>query len=420
MPSRRPDEPMRFPIAVDSPPGTIIPASPSRSPTSRTSTGSTPRLRRIPACSRKSPCRASTPTLGVAVSLSWPLPATGREPLSLREVAHLFADHRLSEALARLRDGLRVLEMGGGLHDRLGPGRRVVALEDAAPDEDPVGPELHHQRRVRRRGDATRREENHRQLPVLGDPAHQVVGRAEVLRLGHELLRAKRRKAPNAPDYGAHVSHGLDDVTGPGLSLGPDHGGTLADAPERLPEVRRPAHERHGEGPLVHVVGLVGGGEDLGLVYVVDLEGLEDLGLDEVTDAGLGHHGDRDGVLYLDNLLRIAHARDAALGPYVGRHPFEGHDRDGPRLLGDPGLFRVDHVHDDPALEHLGHPALHPEGACRLPVVHHKLLPPLITRIRQPYLTTGALAGQTSQDAASLRSAAFSTLRPASPGSAFS
>src|SRR5687767_5878120 len=128
MPSRRPDETMRFPIAVDSPPGTIIPASPSRSPTSRTSTGSTPSLRKIPACSRKSPCRASTPTLGVVVSLSWPLPATSREPLSLREVAHLLADHRLAEALARLRDGLRVPVMGGGLHDRPGPGRRVVAL----------------------------------------------------------------------------------------------------------------------------------------------------------------------------------------------------------------------------------------------------------------------------------------------------
>ena len=38
---------------------------------------------------------------------------------------------------------------------------------------------------------------------------------------------------------------------------------------------------------------LVGRGQDLGLVDVVDAERLEDLGLDEVADPGLGHHRDR-------------------------------------------------------------------------------------------------------------------------------
>src|SRR3712207_8183311 len=50
------------------------------------------------------------------------------------------------------------------------------------------------------------------------------------------------------------------------------------------------AHERHGERPLVDVVGLVGRGEHLGLVDVVDADGLQHLRLDEVPDAGLGHH----------------------------------------------------------------------------------------------------------------------------------
>ena len=59
------------------------------------------------------------------------------------------------------------------------------------------------------------------------------------------------------------------------------------------PEVGGPAHEGHGERPLVDVVGLVGRRQHLGLVDVVDAERLEDLRLDEVADAGLGH--DRDG-----------------------------------------------------------------------------------------------------------------------------
>src|SRR5215210_4067855 len=148
----------------------MIPASPARSSAPRTSTGSTPKFLRISACSRKSPCSARTPIFGFS-----PLPPTGREPLSFREVAHLPTDHRLAQALARLGNRLRVPEVGRGLHYRRGPARRVAALEDAAPDEHPVRPELHHQRRVRRGGDPTGGEEYHRQLPVLRDPANQVV-----------------------------------------------------------------------------------------------------------------------------------------------------------------------------------------------------------------------------------------------------
>src|SRR5215204_3456018 len=109
-------------MVVDSPPGTMIPARPSRSSTARTSTGSTPSLLSICACSRKSPCSASTPTLFGPSSLRAtpfvsPLPATGREPLSFPEISHLPADHRLAEAPAGLRDDLRVLEVGRRLHD---------------------------------------------------------------------------------------------------------------------------------------------------------------------------------------------------------------------------------------------------------------------------------------------------------------
>ena len=87
------------------------------------------------------------------------------------------------------------------------------------------------------------------------------------------------------------------------------------------PRLVAPHTNGHGEGPLVDVVGLVGRGEHLGLVDVVDAERLEDLGLDEVADAGLGH--DRDGDDGLDALdhLGIAHAGDAAVAADVGRAP---------------------------------------------------------------------------------------------------
>jgi hypothetical protein len=46
-------------------------------------------------------------------------------------------------------------------------------------------------------------------------------------------------------------------------------------------------------------------------------------------------------------------------------HALECHHRDGTGILGDFGLIGGDDVHDDAALEHLGHAALDARGAGR-------------------------------------------------------
>ena len=157
------------------------------------------------------------------------------------------------------------------------------------------------------------------------------------------------------------MPHGLDHVASAGLALGADHRGALGDPPERLPEVGGAADERHLEGPLVDVVGLVGRGEDLRLVDVVDLERLQDLGLGEVADPRLRHHRDGHGALDLLDLGRIRHAGHAPGRADVRRDALERHDGHGAGGLGDLGLLGGDHVHDHPALEHLGEPGLHAE-----------------------------------------------------------
>ncbi len=149
------------------------------------------------------------------------------------------------------------------------------------------------------------------------------------------------------------MAHGLDDVAGSSFALGADHAGAFGDAAERLAEVGCAAHERRGEGELVDVVLFVGRGQDLGLVDVVDLECLENLGFDEVTDAGLGHHRNGDGFLDALDHFGIAHASDAAVYTDVGGYTFEGHDRSRTGVFGNLGLLRVDNVHDHAALEHL-------------------------------------------------------------------
>ena len=73
------------------------------------------------------------------------------------------------------------------------------------------------------------------------------------------------------------MAHGLDDVTRARLALGADHGGAFGDAAEGFAEVAAPAYEGDPIGVLFDVVDGVGGGEDFGLVDVVDTEGFEDL-----------------------------------------------------------------------------------------------------------------------------------------------
>ena len=162
------------------------------------------------------------------------------------------------------------------------------------------------------------------------------------------------------------MSDRVDDVARARLALRADHGRTLRDAAQRLPEIGAAADERDGEAPLVHVVRGVGGREHLALVDVVDLESLEDLGLGEVSDPALGHHGDRDRFLDLADLVRVGHARHAAVPADVGRNALEGHHGHRAGVLGDPRLVGGGDVHDHPALEHLGEAALDPHrpGLC--------------------------------------------------------
>ena len=224
-----------------------------------------------------------------------------------------------------LGQDLRVLEVRGRLDDRLRAQVGVARLEDARADEDAVGAELHAERRVGGGRDAAGGEGDDRQPAVLGHPAHELVRRLQVLRLGVQLVAAQRLQPPDAAEDGAHVRDGVDDVARSGLTLGADHRGALADAAQRLAEVRGAADERHREAPLVDVMLDVGRRQHLGLVDVVDLERLQDLRLGEMADPALGHHGNRDGLLDLADHARVGHARDAAVAADVGRHALERH-----------------------------------------------------------------------------------------------
>src|SRR4051794_4737247 len=354
----RPSRSIALVIVVLSPPGMTRPSKPSIAPGVRTSTGSAPSDASISAWAAKSPWLASTPIrsrLASPTSGGSALEGLTRsglcaallEQLALcRELRDVIAAHGLTELDRRGCDTLRVLEVRGGLDDGPCPAIRVLGLEDAGPDEVALGAELHDERRVGRRGDASGAEQRHRQPTRLGDLANDLHRGSELLGLGSELLAAESAEPLDAADDPAEVADGLDDVAGPGLTLGADHRGALADPAKSLAQVGRAAHEGGLESVLVDVVRLVGRGQHLGLVDVVHLERLQDLRLGEMSDTGLCH--DRDGHRVLDLLdhPRARHARHPAVGPDVRGDPLERHHRDGAGVLGDPRLLGGGHVHD--------------------------------------------------------------------------
>ena len=168
-----------------------------------------------------------------------------------------------------------------------------------------------------------------------------------------ELVVVHARQSANLALHQSHVTHGLNNIARTGLTLGANHRGTFGNTAQGLTQVLGATDKGHVELRLVDMVDVVGGREYLALVDVVNLDGLQDLCLGNVTDAALGHDGDGDSLLNAANHLRVAHTTHTTCSTDVGGDAFEGHDGTGTGSLGNPGLFGSRHVHDNTALQHL-------------------------------------------------------------------
>jgi hypothetical protein len=206
-----------------------------------------------------------------------PLPPPSSHLLALRHLIDINPHHRLTQILTNLRQNLRILKVRNSLHNRLRPLRRIPRLKDTRPDKHTITTQLHHQRRIRRRRHTPRRKVNHGQPPQLSSLLKQLKRRRDLLSQDAQLGVRHARGVRDLRVDGAHVADCLDDVAGAGFAFGADHGCAFADAAEGFAEVAAAAHEGDGEGVLLDVVGVVGGGEDFGLVDVVDADGFEDL-----------------------------------------------------------------------------------------------------------------------------------------------
>ena len=108
---------------------------------------------------------------------------------------------------------------------------------------------------------------------------------------------------------------------------------------------------------------LVGGGEHLGFVDVINAKCFKNLRFDKVTDAGLRHNGNRHRSLDSLDHLGVTHAGDSAVNANICRNPLKRHDGTRTSILCNPSLLRIDYIHDDSTAEHLGESTLDELGA---------------------------------------------------------
>ena len=318
-------------------------------------------LRERPAWASKSPWRASTPIDRATASTSRGSAAGRRPPRACRSRCPAMASPSSREAAATRSGSSKCV-----VASTIARARRcgIGGLEDPRAHEVALGAELHHQRGVGRGGDAAGAEQHDGQPALLGHVAHQLERRLELL-----------RRAWAAPSRRATRSRRISPVIRRMWRTASTTLPVPASPLERIiaapSAIRRSASPRlvapQTNGTLKACLSMwcasSAGREHLGLVDVVHLERLEHLGLDEVADARLGHHGDGHGLLDLLDLGRVGHARHAAVGADVGGHALQRHHGGRARVLGDLRLLGGDHVHDHAALEHLGEAGLDSEGA---------------------------------------------------------
>ena len=168
-----------------------------------------------------------------------------------------------------------------------------------------------------------------------------------------ELILTHAHQSANLALHQSHVTHSLNDIARTRLTLGANHRGALGNTAQRLAQVFGSTDKGHVKLGLVDMIDVIGRTQHLALVDIVNLNGLQDLSLSNMADTALRHHGDAHSLLDATNHLGVTHTADTACGTDIGRDTFKGHHGTGTGCLGNPGLFRSSHVHDNTTLQHL-------------------------------------------------------------------
>jgi hypothetical protein len=73
------------------------------------------------------------------------------------------------------------------------------------------------------------------------------------------------------------VTDGLDDITSSSLAFSSYHCSTFTNAAECFAQISATTNERNRKGVLFNMMSMIGRGENLGFIYVINANGFKDL-----------------------------------------------------------------------------------------------------------------------------------------------
>mmetsp|Transcript_23980 Transcript_23980/g.51763 ORF Transcript_23980/g.51763 Transcript_23980/m.51763 type:complete len:312 (+) Transcript_23980:175-1110(+) len=272
-------------------------------------------------------------------------------------------NHGWSQTSTRLHEDLGVLVVSGCLDNGPGTCLGVVRFENSTSNEYSIHTKLHHEGGISRGGNTSSSKVHHGQTTIISDPLNKIIRSLKHFGSYKEFILRHASQTLNLRLNSSGMTHGLNNVSSTSLTLGTKEGGTLGNTTKCLTKVTASTHEGNIEHGLINVVHLIGHGQNLRLINVVNFACLEDLGLDKMSDTGLGHDGDGDGVLDFENHGWVGHAGYSAIAADVCGDALEGHDCYGSGGFCDFGLFYVHDIHNHSSLEHLRQTLLDLKGA---------------------------------------------------------
>lgn len=137
--------------------------------------------------------------------------------------------------------------------------------------------QLHHQRGVSRGCNTTSGEIDDRETFETRSLLEQVEGSLDLFCIRVELFFAHNASFSDLAHDRTLVTNRFDHIAGTGFTLRTNEGGTFRDATQCFTEIASSTNERYLEGMLVDVVLFVSRSQHLGLVDVINANGLQDL-----------------------------------------------------------------------------------------------------------------------------------------------
>ena len=137
--------------------------------------------------------------------------------------------------------------------------------------------QLHHESSIGRGSDTASSEIDDRKTLQTGSFLEEVVGCRDLLRIGVKLFIAHNTGLADLTHNCTLMSHRFDNVTSTSLALSANHCCSFGNATESLAEIPSATDIGHFEIVLVDVVLIVCGSEHLGLVNIINSDGLQDL-----------------------------------------------------------------------------------------------------------------------------------------------